>query len=41
MDQLVKLIFVYQELVVQLGSRNFGHHFPVTSKNYDVNHSLL
>jgi hypothetical protein len=26
---------------VQLGTRNFGHHFSVTSKNCNVNHSLL
>jgi hypothetical protein len=27
--------------IVQLGIRNFGHNFSVTSKNCDVNHSLL
>jgi hypothetical protein len=26
---------------VQLGTRNFGHHFSVTSKHCNVNHSLL
>jgi hypothetical protein len=28
-------------ILIQLGTRNFGHHFCVTSKNCDVNHSLL
>jgi hypothetical protein len=32
---------IYQVLHVQLGARNFGHQFSVTSKNCDVNHSLL
>jgi hypothetical protein len=28
-------------ILVQIQTRNFGHHFFVTSKNCDVNHSLL
>jgi hypothetical protein len=31
----------YVTITVQLGTGNFGHHFSVTSKNCDVNHSLL